>query len=206
MSPPPTSLMPGPAVQAINAALHREPIATIAYACIWCSTLLVGTPIAIVVLILRAVFRLLALYGWTKNNSTTAYDPKANPPTVDCEMAVVITGCDSGFGQELALAAADAGYTVFAGCLNASQSFTGALPHRIIPMAMDVTSDVQVNATVEIVQAWIDHKESGTSDPVDAASKQKRVLHAVINNAGVGTFGLVDGSDISDYQHCMEGK
>jgi len=33
------------------------------------------------------------------------------------ELGVCITGCDSGFGKDLALALAKKGYTVFAGCL-----------------------------------------------------------------------------------------
>ena len=43
---------------------------------------------------------------------------KVVPISEKRELAVCITGCDSGFGKDVALALAKKGYTVFAGCLH----------------------------------------------------------------------------------------
>ena len=195
---------PGPALQKINAALHREPVATIAYGCFWCVALIVGTPTAITVLLIRMLYRLgsrrLQQRRRPHDNDRTACDPAA--AAARYEMAVVITGCDSGFGREFALSAADAGYTVFAGCLQPGQSWEGLIPDRIIPVAMDVTSDNQVQDVVAKVQAWLNDDDGANKK---GSVEKKRVMHALINNAGVGTGGFVDWTELSDFQFCIDG-
>ena len=209
---------PGPVLQHINAALHREPAATLAYGFYWSLVLAVGTPLAILFLLLRTLFRLLHLLFWynirlwpsTVHASSSACDPTTAGGS-EYEMAVVITGCDSGFGKELALWAADAGYTVFAGCLEKSSWEGAGWPDRILPVPMDVTSDAQVNAAVVTVEAWLRNQSRGSDDAENTGAStntnitKKRVLHALINNAGVGTGGLVDWADLSDFKLCTEG-
>lgn len=188
---------PGPALQGINAALHREPVSSLFHAFYWCLVLIVGTPVAIAVLLVRALARVI---GWLAfGSSKGACDPKR--PDQKSEMAVVITGCDGGFGRELALSAVDAGYVVFAGCLEKQNSWPGLLPDGLIPIQMDVTKDDQVAVAVTTVKAWLNHEEAKANDE----PKKKRVLHALINNAGVGTGGLVDWADLSSFQFCIDG-
>jgi len=191
---------PGPALQSINAALHREPLASIFHAYFWCLFLLCWTPVAIVALQVRAAIRLLfwflAAAGGHRGRAAWC-DP--NRSQQEYEMAVVITGCDCGFGKELALWAADAGYIVFAGCREKNSSLEGLVPDRLITLQMDVTSDEQVAGAVKAVEAWL--KGSGTQ----YEKKKRRVLHALINNAGVGTGGLVDWARLSDFQFCIDG-
>lgn len=115
---------------------------------------------------------------------------------------MVITGCDGGIGKEMALWAADAGYVVFAGCLEKQKCWEGLLPDRLFPMQMDVTNDEQVAEAVKTVEAWLKNQKKEAKDE----QKKKRVLHALINNAGVGTGGLVDWADLSDFQFCIDGR
>jgi len=189
---------PSPTLHAINATLHREPIASLAHAYFWCLFLVFWTPIAIVALQVRALFRVLF---WLATGSRKGGCDPENPKQ-RCELAVVITGCDGGIGKELAMWAADAGYVVFAGCLEKHKSWEGLLPDGLFPMQMDVTKDDQVAAAVKTVEAWLKSQNNEAKDE----SKQKRVLHALVNNAGVGTGGLVDWADLSDFQFCIDGN
>ena len=185
-------------LHAINAALHREPISSLAHAYYWCMFLIFWTPVAIVVLQVRAIVS--AIMWLAVGNRKGACDPEN--PTQKYEMAVVITGCDGGFGKELALWAVDAGYVVFAGCLQKQTSWQGLLPDGLIPLQMDVTKDDQVADAVKTVEAWLNSENDKTNDE----PKKKRVLHALVNNAGVGTGGLVDWADLREFQFCIDGK
>jgi len=183
---------PGPLLQSLNAVLHREPIASLAYACFWCLFLVFWTPIAILALQVRA---LIHVVFWASGRKPGACDP-VNPKQ-KYELGIVVTGCDSGFGKELALWAADAGYIVFAGCLEKKKSWEGLLPEGLIPLQMDVTNADQVASAVEVVQDWLKH---------ECGDGKTRVLHSLINNAGVGSGGLVDWADLSAFQFCIDGK
>jgi len=119
------------------------------------------------------------------------------PASARKNMAVVVTGCDTGFGAALAPALAEDGYTVFACCLKkesmdaikASKSYASV---SIIPVLTNVTDDESVRGTVETVTAWLD------------GDKAARRLHAVVNNAGVGRGGPCDMLEIKDYHIDME--
>ena len=91
-------------------------------------------------------------------------------------LAVVITGCDSGFGRAVALHLASQGYAVFAGCLDATLQASDWPASGPTVMQLDVTSDKQVDEAASTVRAWVDEQP------------ERRVL-TVINNAGVGTGG-----------------
>jgi NAD(P)-dependent dehydrogenase (short-subunit alcohol dehydrogenase family) len=194
--------LPGPLLQQINAALHREPIASIAYGCFWSLFLMFTTPLAVLVLHVQILYRLL--FGRVGANT---YDPQSNP---DYDMAVVITGCDSGFGKELAIWATEAGYTVFAGCLDANKCKDLAeLPgsERLVVVQMDVTSDEQVTAAAKTVEEWLQHNMSavGLLHSEEQKKKKKRVLHALVNNAGVGRGGYIDWTrDLAIEKYCMD--
>lgn len=181
---------PGPLLQKLNALLHQEPIASVAHALYWIFALTVMTPMATIFLCAQAVYAVLV---WTLGlTGEDKYHPRAL--SSEKELAVVITGCDTGFGKELALIAANAGFVVFAGCLS-KDSFAQFKDTTIIPIVMDVTKDADVQATVEAVEKWI------------AAKKDKsRVLHALCNNAGILISGFVDWHDLSAVQKTMDGK
>lgn len=169
--------MPAPApLQLINSLVHfYHPLGVIVNWVLWSIVLVTVGPIGFVIYSIYCLSELLFV----------RYLP--HPP--DSSQAILITGCDSGFGYDLANAAVKAGYTVFAGCLNASNT---TIPGATV-VAMDVTNDSQVNAAIQTVQTWL-KEESG------------RYLFALVNNAGVGRGDPVDFMDMKSFQFCMDGK
>jgi 3-hydroxybutyrate dehydrogenase len=130
------------------------------------------------------------LVSWYKGRDF--YDPKRHPGK---ELAVVVTGCDSGFGKEIALWAADAGFVVFAGCLKTESIREFADHANIHAMKMDVTCDQDVGQVVSKVKKWL----------YDKMAKKQRALHGLVNNAGIGIGFEVDWTDMSIYQKVMDG-
>lgn len=174
----------------MNALLHQEPIASLAYAVFWISLLTVATPVASIFLMIQAVYNIsLWALGWDGENK---FDPSKHE---EREFGVVITGCDSGFGKELALLASRAGFVVFAGCLSEA-SFEQFKGTQIVPMVMDVTKDTDVNDSVERVRKWI----------AGATPGRPRVLHALCNNAGMNVAGFVDWNELTATQKIMDGR
>lgn len=124
-------------------------------------------------------------------------DALAQEPDPDsrARLAVVVTGCDTGFGRALAIELAQRGYVVFAGCLKGTMdhqdmAVKGVPAERLHLCKMDVCKQAEVDATVERVREWV-HAGSG-----------RRVL-SVTNNAGVGTGGPIDWLSMQDYERDM---
>jgi hypothetical protein len=208
-------------MQTMNSALHSEPLASLVYGLYWSLVWILSFPVVLSVLWGRTIGRILVALLWPE--AATAYDPskkgkQQDDPEKRQELAVVITGCDTGFGRELALRAADQGYIVFAGCLDSESSWgkengsdfaTILTKGTIVPLPMDVTKDDQVQNAVAKVTAWLQEKPTTTQQPPPppptTTTTPKRILHAVINNAGVGVGGLVDWTDLSTFQYCLDG-
>jgi hypothetical protein len=213
---------PGPVLQSINRILHCPPVATIVHGLHWAVVLSVAVPVSLWVLVLRTVFRLIM----RRPRYVAALEEQA-PGEVPSEYAVVITGCDSGFGHELAVraAAATSGlakghrrFVVFAGCYSKenvgpeSRLFRGI--DNVHPLLMDVTQDDQVESAVEHVRAWLQSTTTTTTSDGDGSSsssaatdktERRRFLHAVVNNAGVGYGGDTDWLSVEQIQHTMDG-
>jgi hypothetical protein len=184
---------PGPAIQKLNALLHQEPYATIAYAFFWCLVLTVGAPLVGIGLLWMLVYELIRHFCWNRRR----IEPKKEQQK---ELAVVVTGCDSGFGKELVFRLAAEGFVVFAGCLNEESKKQFECEPLIQPLVLDVTSDEQVQEAFQVVQKWLNHHATTEE------KKQQRYLHALVNNAGIGKVGYIDWSELSDYRICMEGE
>lgn len=179
----------GPTAQWINAWLQREPFATISYCLFWSFFFIFWTPIAVVFLQIQMIVQVMLAY-WERN----AYSPKKEKFK---ELAVVVTGCDSGFGKEIAMCAAAEGFEVFAGCLQ-KESLQGFVDHaRIHPVIMDVTNDKDIEMTVHQVQKWIKDNH--------VVEKKQRLLHALVCNAGIVLGAEADFTDLSMYQKVMDG-
>jgi NAD(P)-dependent dehydrogenase (short-subunit alcohol dehydrogenase family) len=98
----------------------------------------------------------------------------------------LVTGCSSGLGRSIALALLREGVSVFAGVLDQAeadelageaQRFTGAGGTlRFVPLILDVTSDVQIQAAIGQVT-----QEVGNDG-----------LWAVVNNAGIAVPGPIE--------------
>jgi len=112
------------------------------------------------------------------------------------ELAVCITGCDTGFGRELAVTLAERGFVVFAGCLTEQGQRQFHSKKNILAMKFDVTREEEVTLAANTVNKWL-------SDP---RTRIPRYLHALINNAGIGVMGYIDWLNLSEYRKTMEGK
>ena len=124
--------------------------------------------------------------------------PRARLPHIGPHLAIVISGCDSGFGEALALRCAAAGFTVFAGCLTPQgvRRYKGVGEH-LHAFPLDVTSERSVSEAVDdVVAPWLASKRTRGPTP--------RALHALVNNAGIGTSGLVAWHALEGFRRTME--
>ncbi|CAB3396733.1 unnamed protein product [Caenorhabditis bovis] len=108
------------------------------------------------------------------------------------EKAVLITGCDTGFGNELAKKCARNGFTVFAGCLTqkgAEKLKAEVGESNLHVVDLDVSSDESVARAHEYVK-----KNLGS-----------KVLWGIVNNAGIfSCYGPDDWCTLDDYKKSVE--
>ncbi|XP_064482317.1 retinol dehydrogenase 7-like [Ornithodoros turicata] len=90
--------------------------------------------------------------------------------------AVLITGCDRGFGNRLARRLDSLGFQVFAGCLNAKSEDAQHLKQQTSPRThvfqLDVTRDEDIRAAVDMVKEQLGDNS----------------LWGVVTNAGINVF------------------
>ncbi|XP_072374017.1 17-beta-hydroxysteroid dehydrogenase type 2 [Scyliorhinus torazame] len=107
--------------------------------------------------------------------------------------AVLITGCDSGFGHALAKHLDQLDFTVFAGVLHqegpGAEDLRMAGSHRLTVLQLDVTNSEQIARTFAKIKAELGNKG----------------LWGVVNNAGVLEF-VADAEllPVNIYKRCME--
>ncbi|KAL3170843.1 hypothetical protein MRX96_043915 [Rhipicephalus microplus] len=92
--------------------------------------------------------------------------------------AVLVTGCDSGFGYYLVKSLSRIGFFVFAGCLDANSDGANDLRtlDNVKVLQMDISSEEQVNDAVATIKEGLGSK----------------VLWAVVCNAGIRNEGLLE--------------
>ena len=101
-------------------------------------------------------------------------------------LAILVTGCDTGFGREISKRLASRGFTVFSGMLNKRR---GKSDHpNIIPLQMDVTSSDQVRDAFEKVKTWCEEDH------------HHHHLFCIVNNAGIQRGCLVEWTSMKDYE------
>ncbi|XP_071155929.1 D-beta-hydroxybutyrate dehydrogenase, mitochondrial-like [Mytilus edulis] len=104
--------------------------------------------------------------------------------------AVLITGCDTGFGHFIAIRLAKDGFIVFAGVLDINDKGANKLKDRKLPnlhlIQLDVTKSVEIQ------------------DAVDHVQKIGEGLWGVINNAGFGIPGDIEFCLLDHYRKCQE--
>ncbi|XP_045168940.2 17-beta-hydroxysteroid dehydrogenase type 6-like [Mercenaria mercenaria] len=104
---------------------------------------------------------------------------------------VLITGCDSGFGHELARKLDKLNFNVFACCLThtAVEKFNETSSPKLKAIEMDVSKDVSIEKAMEIVNRTL---PSGKG------------LWAVVNNAGIlGGIGSIKLHTRQDYENTL---
>lgn len=178
---------PGPIPQYINKFLHTEPFSFIFYGIFWSGVLIIVYP---VVGILLLIISMLKVIKYLHSPKAKVVDAKNG----DKELAVYITGCDSGFGKDLAFALYDKGFIVFPGCLSEDgmKQFEGMA--NMFPIKVDVTKDEHTNEAATYISKWLQQP----------SSKKQRVLHCIVNNAGIGNLGLIDWLDLSTFRKVMD--
>ncbi|CAH2255451.1 D-beta-hydroxybutyrate dehydrogenase, mitochondrial-like [Pelobates cultripes] len=107
--------------------------------------------------------------------------------------AVLITGCDSGFGNMLAHRLLKMGFTVFATCLypegEGAQSLINGYPSdRVKVVRLDVSSDKEMDNVKQYVLNNLPEKG----------------LWGVVNNAGISTWGLSEWMSIDQYKKLVD--
>ncbi|GIY59844.1 hypothetical protein CDAR_245681 [Caerostris darwini] len=106
--------------------------------------------------------------------------------------AVLITSCDTGFGNAIARKLEAEGFHVFASCLNPSGPGASELnkvtSERLKILGMDVSSDESVAKAAEFVKENLGDCK----------------LWAVVNNAGVYKGLSIEISSIQEFKDCLE--
>jgi len=109
---------------------------------------------------------------------------KTVPSSALKDKSVLITGCDTGFGNLTALKlAANGDIKVFAGCLTKKglEDLKAKSPQNLIPFPLDVTNQESIENAFDFVKKGLTHPEG---------------LWGVINNAGLLRVGL---SEVASY-------
>ncbi|XP_069689223.1 estradiol 17-beta-dehydrogenase 2-like isoform X3 [Periplaneta americana] len=115
--------------------------------------------------------------------------PKRMLPDIQ-DKAVLITGCDTGFGYEFAKKLDSLGVLVFAGCLysegDGAKELKSSCSDKLKIIQLDVTQNEQVENAVERVASIL--------------QENKKELWAVVNNAGIAFPGEVELTPIDVFQ------
>ncbi|XP_030082861.1 D-beta-hydroxybutyrate dehydrogenase, mitochondrial-like isoform X2 [Serinus canaria] len=113
--------------------------------------------------------------------------------------AVLITGCDKGFGHALAKCLHAKGFTIFAGCLLMDENGDGARElrnmksDRMKVLQMDVCSDQEVAQAVDFVKRTLKEPEEGRV--VNITSMLGRMVSPSRSCYCVSKFGVAAFSD-----------
>jgi NAD(P)-dependent dehydrogenase (short-subunit alcohol dehydrogenase family) len=101
---------------------------------------------------------------------------------------VLISGCDTGFGNGLAIELDKQGFNVLAGVYNPTNKdlLTKTLSSRATVFQLDVTRQEDIDAAYKIV------------------SGKTKVLHALVNNAGIGAGGYIDWISVEFIRKIMD--
>ena len=152
---------------------------------------LLHLPLLVTLLLAPLAIGLACLKSWLQLEVEDRWVVVVETP---CPRAVLVTGCDTGFGLKLAQHLESLGFTVFAGCLLADQGGEGAeelrslAKPRLRVLQLDVTSQEQ----------W---------EQVAAAIREdvgERGLWGIVSNAGWATFGEVEWVSMATFRRAMD--
>uniref|UniRef100_A0A3B4BDZ6 Uncharacterized protein n=1 Tax=Periophthalmus magnuspinnatus TaxID=409849 RepID=A0A3B4BDZ6_9GOBI len=113
-------------------------------------------------------------------------------PGMKCHgYAVLITGCDTGFGHHLARALDRKGFVVFAGCLQpegaGAQNLVRLCSSQLRLLKLDVTLEQDVQNAKKTIEANLPEKG----------------LWAVVNNAGISDWAEIEWCTAQDFQNML---
>lgn len=106
--------------------------------------------------------------------------------------AVLVTGCDTGFGRAIATALDKMGCLVFANCLTeeGAHQLRQSSSIRMVCLVFDISSPDQVAKAFDKVQTSLEQWNVNG-------------LWALINNAGISSEALVEATDLATYRKVM---
>ena len=130
--------------------------------------------------ILLTVFCYVAYRIYQRFHSEKTIDPNGK--------YVLITGCDTGFGNLLAIELDRQGFNVLAGVLNSTSitELTERLSRRATVFQLDITNHDDIEAAYQLVKS------------------KTNILHGLVNNAGIGRAGYIDWISMKLYQRTMD--
>ncbi|XP_034855756.1 D-beta-hydroxybutyrate dehydrogenase, mitochondrial isoform X1 [Mirounga leonina] len=137
--------------------------------------------------------RMLMFYSASLVPISRAYSDQVKPVG---SKAVLVTGCDSGFGFSLAKHLHSKGFLVFAGCLMKDKGDAGVKEldslksDRLRTVQLNVCKSEEVEKVVETVRSSLEDPEKG--------------LWGLVNNAGISTFGEVEFTSMETYKEVAE--
>ncbi|CAF4816225.1 unnamed protein product [Rotaria sp. Silwood1] len=101
---------------------------------------------------------------------------------------VLISGCDSGFGYELAIKLDKQGFNVLAGVYSPDNVITlkDKLSSKATVFRLDITKQEDIDNAFELV------------------NEKTKILHALVNNAGISTSGFIDWISIETMRKIMD--
>jgi NAD(P)-dependent dehydrogenase (short-subunit alcohol dehydrogenase family) len=102
------------------------------------------------------------------------------------EQAVLVTGASTGIGRKITERLAADGYFVYATARKDADLKMLAAIKNVQPVRLDVTQPADIAAAVDLV------------------SKAGRGLYALVNNAGVGTYGTIADMSPEEFDLCMK--
>lgn len=144
----------------------------------------------------------LTLSWFIGRHLTRLYILPRLPPVNPKGKAVLVTGCDTGFGHLTALELNKLGYHVFAGCLIPDGDGAKDLKkkavkkHALTVLKLDVTKEEDITAANEVVKNFLSDSSNGVSD-----------LHSIVNNAGImftGSIEMFDAGKVDDFLKMMD--
>jgi hypothetical protein len=141
----------------VNDILHKPVIEWLVPYCVWSIHLMLG-PLYLLAYVALALCDLVSGYVWWRHE-----EPNDERP-------IVITGCDTGFGHDLALTLVEKGWKVYAGCLTdkgMAQLTQEGPGKQLVVMKLDVTKPEDIKALVARVEA-----------------ENPQGVFALVNNAG----------------------
>jgi NAD(P)-dependent dehydrogenase (short-subunit alcohol dehydrogenase family) len=130
---------------------------------------------------------LVALWYLKRRLDAHPYHPK--PKKVSQDAAILVTGCDSGFGRASVIELAKKGYRVYAGCLTekGKGELAGVGYPRMKPFILDVTKTADIEAAVQMIEA-----------------ECTQGLFCLVNNAGIYEGYLFDWNEHSLHRKTVE--
>lgn len=101
---------------------------------------------------------------------------------------VLISGCDSGFGHDLAVELDQQGFNVLAGVLlpDSVTSLKNTLSSKATVFRLDTTNQEEIDAAYDLVNS------------------KTNTLHALVNNTGMGAGGYIDWATLEFMRKIIE--